>query len=106
MIKTLVHDAETGELRVRYHDVWQGNHEVTEYRVTDMRGGGDVVRNRPDLDGRPVLGMVPSLYYRIQRAPWDVRIWAEETPAGETVTTPCPKAANARRKCALCGAGN
>jgi hypothetical protein len=93
----LSHDSETGELRLVYTDLWRGQHERTEYRVTATRGG-DVVRNRPDLDGWLVRGNVPGLYIRKHV---DMPVWAQEVPVGETVKTPCPRAANARRKCSL-----
>lgn len=101
MRKYLRHDSETRELRLVYTDLWRGQHEHTEYRVTDCRGG-DVVRNRADLDGQSVSGGLPDLY--VDR-PWPhnvMRVWAEEAPVVPTVKTPCPKAANLRRKCALC----
>jgi hypothetical protein len=65
MTKTLRHDASTGELRLVYTDLWNGQHERTEYRVTGEREGGRPVRNRPELDGTPVLGTVPGLYIRL-----------------------------------------
>lgn len=100
MNKFLSHDAATGELRLVYTDLWRGQHERTEYRVIDQPGG-DGVRNRPELDGKPVLGTVPPLFARIGPFGAELWIWTDERPA-ETVKTPCPKATNARRKCGLC----
>lgn len=99
MRKTLVMDADTREMRVRYHDTWNGNHEVTEYRVTDVRGG-DAVHNLPDYAGLPVLGTVPGLYIRPVYT--EIPVYTQETAVGPTVKTPCPKATNRRRKCTLC----
>lgn len=62
MRKFLSHDATTGELRMVYTDLWDGQHERTEYRVTTERERGFKVRNRPDLDGREVHGVAPDLY--------------------------------------------
>jgi hypothetical protein len=101
MRKNLVSDAATRELRLRYEDCWHGEHEVTEYRVTDARDGGDVVRNRGDLDGSPVLGTVPGLYVRDERTRRETRVWTEQLPVAPTAKSPCPRAANARRRCAL-----
>ena len=50
MRTTLHHDAETGQLRLAFTDLWAGEHELTEYRV--IRPDGTPVRNRPDLDGK------------------------------------------------------
>lgn len=102
MVKTLVHDAETGELRLRYSDLWQGNHEVTEYRVMDAREGGRTVRKRADLDGRQVLGIAPDLYIRDQWG-YVTHIWTDNAPV-RSDKTPCPRASNARRKCGQCAA--
>ena len=106
MRKFLSHDAETRELRLVYTDLWDGQHERTEYRVTSDRVGGHVVRNRADLDGTPILGTVPGLYFRNPLGRGETLVWTEETAVGVTVKTPCPRAANARRKCTLCADGN
>ena len=100
MRKTLVSDAASRELRLRYEDCWRGEHEITEYRVTGTRGG-DVVRNRGELDGSPVLGTVPGLYMRDARTGRETRVWAEESPVAPTVKSPCPRAAGGRARCAL-----
>lgn len=104
MRKFLSHDSETSELRLVYTDLWDGQHERTEYRVTSDRVGGHVVRNMAEWDGRPVLGNVPGLYVKSADRYHDIPVWTEETAIGQTVKTPCPKAVNARRKCALCAA--
>ena len=104
MRKFLAHDAETRELRLVYTDVWDGQHERTEYRVTSERAGGNVVRNRPELDGKPILGTVPGLYFRNGSGFGETLVWTEQTAVGLTVKVPCPRAVNARRKCTLCAA--
>ena len=104
MRKQLQHDSDTGELRLVYTDLWDGNHERTEYRVMSDRVDGRPVRNRADLDGTPVLGNVPSLYIRNPSGFGETLIWTEQVATGPTVKTPCPAAANARRKCAECSA--
>ena len=102
MRKFLHHDPDTRELRLVYTDLYNGQHERTEYRVTAGRGG-EVIHRRADLDGTPVLGAAPLLYFKNYSAV--VPVWTEETAVGLTTKTPCPKAANTRRKCALCAAG-
>ena len=107
MHKYLEHNSETGELRLVYVDLWDGQHERTEYRVTDMRGGAPLRGGHwASMDGRAVSGHAPDLYLKpvgpfsaADRAP---RVWTEERAVGPTVKTPCPRATNARRKCALC----
>lgn len=101
MRKTLAHDPETRELRLVYTDLWEGQHERTEYRVTSGRGGGPL-RNMADWDGLAVFGTVPGLYVLGADGWTQIHVWTEETAIGPTVKTPCPRAANARRKCALC----
>lgn len=104
MRKTLVMDPETREMRLRYEDYWNGQHEVTEYRVLSARVGGVVVRNRPDADGQTVHGTAPDLYLRTVDGWGKTLIWTEDTAIAPTVKTPCPKATNARRKCERCAA--
>jgi hypothetical protein len=109
MRKFLSHDSETGELRLVYTDLWDGQHERTEYRVTDMRGGSPLRGNAfRELDGREVTGTAPDLYLpprgRTLSTDFVPRVWTEPTAIGLTVKTPCPKAVNPRRKCALCAA--
>jgi outer membrane receptor for Fe3+-dicitrate len=104
MRKFLSHDSETGELRLVYTDLWEGQHERTEYRVTSDRVGGHVLRNMTEWDGRPVLGAVPGLYVKAADGFGQIPVWTEETAIGPTIKTPCPKAASSRRKCALCAA--
>ncbi len=102
-MKQLVMDAETREMRLVYTDLWDGQHEHTEYRVMSDRTGGHVLRNLPDYDGAQVYGQAPDLY--VKRGPWGERtvpVWTEPVAVGPTVKTPCPRASNARRKCSLC----
>ena len=96
----LHHDEASGELRLVYTDLWDGQHERTEYLVTGDRGG-DVVRNRPDLDGAPVFGTVPGLYIKDAHG-CPVAVWTQEAATALTVKTPCPRASSRRRKCELC----
>lgn len=101
MRKFLHHDTQTRELRLVYADLWRGNHERTEYRVTDARTNGRVVRNMPDLDGTPVHGTMPNLYIKGMHGHTRY-VWPQETSVGPTVKVPCPKAVDARRTCDLC----
>ena len=103
MHKFLSHDEASGELRLVYADLWDGQHERTEYRVMSERTGGHPLRNMQDMDGREVFGHAPDLHIKL--GPWGERtamVWTEERAIGPTVKTPCPKAGNRRRKCALC----
>ena len=103
MHKYLSTDEATGGLRLVYEDLWDGQHERTEYRVMSDRTGGHQLRNMQDLDDREVYGCAPALYVKL--GPWGeqtVPVWTEETAVGVTVKTPCAKAASRRRKCALC----
>lgn len=102
MQKHLRHDEETGELRLVYTDLWQGAHERTEYRVMSGRLESNPVRGRADLDGTPVRGQAPDLYVQLVSVGAQIPVWTEPVAVGPTVKTPCPRAANARRKCALC----
>jgi hypothetical protein len=103
MRKFLSHDEESGELLLVYTDLWNGQHERTEYRVLSARAGGHVLRNLPDLDGKDVQGTAPDLYVRL--GPWGERtvpVWTEDRATGPTVKVLCPKATNARSKCSRC----
>ena len=99
----LEHDSETGRLMLVMSDLWNGQHEETRYTVADPYG--NVVRRRQDLDGVTVAasGLHDGVYYA--RPGGVARSLPFRTLAGEkseTVRTPCRKAGNARRKCALC----
>ena len=102
MRKQLRHDQETGELRLVYTDLWDGMHERTEYRVMSDRVDGRPVRGRADLDGTPVMGTAPDLCIRNPSGFGQTPVWTEPVATGPTDKTPCPRAANARRKCELC----
>ena len=106
MRKYLRHDDESGELHLVYADLWQGNHEVTEYRVMNRYddGGSDlrVIRGRPDLDGTVVHGTAPDLWIRTGPMSLQYPVYTEAGARSVPVKTPCPRASNARRKCALC----
>jgi hypothetical protein len=101
--KFLAHDPESRELRLVYTDLWNGQHERTEYRVTGGRSG-DVLRNHADLDGREVFGTVPGLYIKGAVGGTTIAVWTQETAVGPTVKTPCRRAASksGRAKCKLC----
>lgn len=100
MRKYLRHDPDTGELRLVYDDYWQGNHERTEYRVIDRDDGGPL-RGKPQHDGKQVFGVCPDLYVKdVHMRP--VSFATEPVAIGPTVKTPCPRATNARRRCAMC----
>jgi hypothetical protein len=100
----LEHDGETGRLMLVMADYWDGQHERTAFTVAGP--SGNPVRGREDLDGlaaRP-SGMHDGIYY-VYPLPATGRPLEVRTVAGERsacVKTPCPKATNARRKCALC----
>lgn len=104
MRKYLRHDTASGELRLVYDDLWRGEHERTEYRVMSDRVDGTPVRRRADLDGREVHGQAPDLYLpnRVPGAIAHIPVWTEPVPVGPTDKIPCPRATNARRKCARC----
>lgn len=104
MRKTLVMDAETREMRLVYTDLWNGQHERTEYRVTSDRIGGHVLRNLPDFDGRQVYGTVPGLYLKTPSGFGEIPVWTEQTAIGPTVKTPCRRLASksGRARCELC----
>jgi len=103
MDKRLEHDAATGQLLLVYTDLWDGQHERTAYRVTGERSGRPLRGSQwAEYDGRPVFGTLPGLYVRNGDGS-HTAVWTEETATGPTEKTPCRKAGNARRKCALCG---
>lgn len=103
--KFLRYDVEARELWLVYADLWDGQHERTGYRVTGDRGGAPLRGSQwAEMDGRVVSGRAPDLYLAgsygaADRAP---RVWTESAPVGPTVKIPCPRASNARRKCAAC----
>ena len=105
MRKFLALDTASSEMRLVYTDLWAGQHERTEYRVTSERTGGHVLRNLPDFDGATVHGTAPDLYIRNAITGGHIPVWTEATAIGPTDKTPCPRAASPRRKCPLCAAG-
>jgi hypothetical protein len=106
MRKQLAVDPATREVRLVFTDLWQGEHERTEYRVLDLDGGRVHERHPGEwghLLGQPVHGQPPPGRYYVHRRGWpDTEFRTEDTAAGPTVKTPCPKATNPRRKCPLC----
>lgn len=104
MHRFLQHDEASGELRLVMTDTYDGQHERDEFRVVDQ--DGRPMRRRPELEGLPVMhewGPDGSRYY-IHMGPFRTRrnVSIEQTAVGPTERTPCPKAENRRRKCALC----
>ena len=98
----LHHDEASGELRLVMTDLWDGQHERTEFRVIDS--DGRPVRRGQDFDGLTAYRDSFGGYY-VKRGQWgerEVHVTAEQRATGETVKTPCPKVASKRRKCALC----
>ena len=102
----LRHDAPTGELRLVLADLWNGTHEVTEYRV--LNEDGRLVRRREDLDGAAVLYSpgFDGTMHEVPR-PWpaqNLRIRVESAPVVET-RSDCRRALNPRnRRCGGCEA--
>ncbi len=96
----LHHDSDSGELRLVMTDYWEGQHERTEFRV--INDDGTTVRRGQEFDGLAAyrFGSVWQAR-RNSAAPW-ITFSVQPRAIGETVKTPCPKAANRRRKCALC----
>ena len=96
----LHHDEASGELRLVMTDLWDGQHERTEFRVTG--DDGRPVRRGQDFDGLPAhrFGNVWQTR-RTSAAPW-MSFSVQDRAVDVTSKTPCAKAENRRRKCALC----
>jgi hypothetical protein len=106
MRKFLSHDLESGELRLVFADLWDGQHERTEYTV--VNSDGSRMRNRPELDGVTVwqdTGPEGFRWYVLGATSNHHRYISTEGTA-ETVRTPCRRLASpsGRAKCALCAA--
>src|SRR3954469_25427390 len=97
-------DEASGELRLVMTDTYNGQHERTEFRVTDDYG--KLVRGPSvaHLDGKSVHGSALSGSFYVIRSADGGRshFSTEHTAVGPTVKTPCPKEESRRRKCALC----
>ena len=94
----LQHDEASGELRLVMTDLWEGQHERTEFRV--VNSDGTPLRRGKEFDGLQVYGRAGAWY--VKPLGHEVRV---NTAIGEravTTQTPCPKAENRRRKCTLC----
>lgn len=105
MRRYLRHDASTGALLLVLADLWQGEHEITEYPVVGE--SGQPVRNQPDLDGAAV-DYAPGAYgarYCVRR-PGRSALWLAVDPSAvEPMRFPCRIAANPRnRRCDWCAA--
>ena len=94
----LSHDEASGELRLVMTDLWDGQHERTEYHV--VNSDGKPLRNRGELDGQQVYGRAGDWY--VKPTGREVRVNTDPGERAATVRTACPKAENRRRKCALC----
>ena len=96
----LSHDEASGELRLVMTDLWNGQHERTEFRV--INDDGTTVRRGQEFDGLTAhrFGSVWQTR-RNSTAPW-MSFSVEQRATGETVKVPCRKAENRRRKCTLC----
>jgi len=94
----LSHDEASGTLRLVMTDLYDGQHERTEFHVVNE--DGTPVRRMADLDGQQVYGRA-GLWY-IKPLGREVRVNTLPGERAETVRTPCPKVENRRRKCALC----
>ncbi len=99
----LSHDKASGELRLVMTDLWEGQHERTEFRV--IRDDGSVMRNRPELDGKHVhedRGAFYPHYVKVGEFGGRQGFRSEDRAVDLTSKTACPRAENRRRKCALC----
>lgn len=96
----LHHDSDSGELRLVMTDLWNGQHERTEFRV--INDDGTTVRRGQEFDGLTAhrFGNVWQTR-RNSAAPW-MSFSVQQSAVDVTSKTPCPKAANRRRKCTLC----
>ena len=94
----LQHDEASGELRLVMADLWDGQHERTEYHV--VNSDGTPYRRGAEFDGLQVYGHAGSWYVKPMGR--EVRVNTLPGERAETVKTPCPKAENRRRKCQLC----
>lgn len=102
----LSHDKASGELRLVMTDLWDGQHERTEFRVID--DDGRPVRRGERFDGEDAYRDSFGGYYVKVGPSFDrrtVNFRAEQTATGPTVKTPCRRAASksGRANCALCG---
>lgn len=95
----LSHDTASGELRLVMTDLWDGQHERNEYTV--INSDGKPLRRGSEYDGLQVYGR-PGEWY-VKPAGREIRVNTLPGQQSETTRTPCPKAENRRRKCALCG---
>lgn len=97
----LQHDTDAGLLYLVMADYYSGQHERTAYTV--INDDGTPVRRGAEFDGLAAY-REPSGIYRTRRsssAGWMYfRTMAGERSATER--TPCPRATNRRRKCAIC----
>ena len=108
MRSALRHDPDSGELRLVFTDLWNGQHERTEYRV--VNDDGRLVRRRDDLDGLPAhRDPAGGWYIKIgpSHSQRDIKLRTEHQAVTATIKTPCRRLASksGRAKCALCQPG-
>ena len=94
----LSHNSETGELMLVMADLWDGQHERTAYHV--VNSDGTPMRRGAEFDGLQVYGTAGAWY--VKPLGREIRVNTQPGERAATVKTPCPKAENRRRKCALC----
>ena len=97
-------DEETRELRWRSADLWDGTHEVYEWRVLDRAGVPIVVEANSDITARRSFRTERNILfvYAPNGGGYLDQYPLESTPA-RFLQTPCRRALNARnRKCPGC----
>jgi hypothetical protein len=94
----LSYDETSGKLRLVMTDLWEGQHERTEFRV--VNSDGTPLRRGAELNGQQVYGRAGEWY--IKPLGHEVRVNTDPSERAVTTKTPCPKAESRRRKCALC----
>ena len=104
MRRYLEQDKATHELRLVITDLYQGEHERTEFRVTDR--DGRPMRNFPELAGLTVeqdWGPYGIEFY-VLMGPYKCRrnVTVEPSAIGPTEHAPCKREKSKRAKCALC----
>ena len=102
MRQFLSRDAKSGQLRLVFTDLWEGQHERTEFVVVNT--DGSPVRHGQNYDGLDVFGSGAGGHYvKIGPTRREVHV-RTDGQASTTVKTPCRRLASksGRAKCALC----
>ena len=94
----LSHDEASAKLKLVMTDLWDGQHERTEFTV--VNSDGTPIRRMAKLDGLQVYGRAGEWY--VKPLGHEVRVNTLPGERAATTRTPCPKAENRRRKCTLC----